>query len=148
MTKRNEPKDKTFYICSAEGILKGPYYEAEANRIIDDIPWEEKLKFKYLDDGTHPYEKIMDKVQSKCNEIQVFRKANSNLTYQMQNFLDSRYGLRVGYILAYVDYPQPVEYCSPDEVLSISGIDTGKRYPIIRTNFGCPQIVNFADTAL
>lgn len=137
--------EEIYYICSEEGVLDGPYSETEANRLLDEITWEERLNFKYPDDGKHPYEKVMDEVQSRCDEIQVFRMAGTDLPCQMIGFLDGRNGLKVEYVVAYVDYYQPVQYCSPDEVLSISGIDAGKRSPITRTNFGSPQIVNFGE---
>jgi hypothetical protein len=135
--------DNEYYICNEQGILKGPYHKQEANRILDEIAWDEIQNFKFPDGGKHPYDKVMDEVQAKCDEIQVFRLANTNLLCQMQNFLDSRDGLKVGYVVAYVDFYQPVKYCSPDEVESVSGIETQKRFQITRTNFGHPKLVKW-----
>jgi len=139
----SKTKDRIYYICDEKGNLEGPYYESEANRILDQITFEEILNFEFSDDGKHPYSKVMNDIQSKCDEIQVFRLKNTDLLCQVQYFLDTRNGLRVGYITAYVDYYQPVRYCSPDDVESVSGIETQKRFPIVRTNFGCPKLVKW-----
>ncbi len=135
--------EEIYYICSEEGVLDGPYHETEANRILDEVTWDELLNLNYPDDGKHPYEKVMDEVQSKCDKIRVFRLAGTDLLCQAIDFHDGRNGLSVGYISAYVDYYQPVQYCSPNDVESVSGIETQKKLPITKTNFGSPKLVKW-----
>ncbi len=136
-----------YYIYDEYGHLDGPYSKKQADQILDNITWDEKLKFKLSGDEFHPYYKIMNIVQSKCNKIQVFRLRGTDLLCQLTQFLDTRNGLKVGYVGAYVDFYQPTRYCHPDDVESINQDQSKKRVAIPMVNFGQPKLVKWSNNA-